>query len=831
MPEDILDNLTEPQREAVTHIDGPMLVVAGAGSGKTRVVTRRIAHLIRSGVRPHQILAMTFTNKAAGEMKERVAALVGETPRWVGTFHSICARLLRYDLEKLGDGRNGGFSIIDTDDQQSLMRQFIKDRNLTEDSRFKPRTLSDRISRAKSDLIDPDNYGEGKYEDEIIANIYRDYEKYLRKTNAVDFDDLLILTVRMLEKVPGLKEVYHDRFKYLLIDEYQDTNRTQYKLMRLLTSDAHNVHVTGDPDQSIYSWRGADYRNIMDFKKDFPEARVVRLEQNYRSTKNILAAANAVIRNNSERIDKDLFTENDAGEKIHAACLESDRDEANWILGRIRDIRAVGAPLNDMAIFYRTNAQSRALEEAFLSAGTPYQIVGGVRFYQRREVKDLLAHLKILVNPRDIVSLSRIVGCRPTGVGEKTLQGIIEQAERIGGGTEENATARLDGMDGANSSPFLFLCRPDFDKVYSGRKNQKLKDFAKWCRQLNDTPRKPVSEAVRNVLHVSGLCEYLILSEPESADERIDNMKSLLQRAEEFAYANPDADLAAFLEDVALVADIDSFDENADTVTLMTLHSAKGLEFPYVFIAGMEQGLLPHENSQNSNFQLEEERRLFYVGLTRAEKQAFLTHACSRFTHGRFAMNAPSPFLGEIPMQLLDVQMMAQPRQRAVFGDNDGLDFDPFGDDDWGDPFGDQKSSFKRYAKPQFGRRSGSSFGSSGGAAAKSTTGAKQPFRKSISFDPDADGMPDDIDDDMLFGDDAPTSAESSPFADDFDAPPATAAPRGGSPKTFRTGDLVLHPTFGKGKILSASNSKVIVQFFIGGVKSLSTAQSRLTRL
>lgn len=807
--DEILSGLTEPQLEAVTHMDGPMLVVAGAGSGKTRVVTRRVAHLIHNGVYPSRILAMTFTNKAAGEMKERVAQLTGEAPRWIGTFHSICARMLRYDLDKLAEGRDGRFSILDDDDQTSLFRELIKKRNL-EDSRFKPKTVRERISRAKSDLIPPADFGQGSYEDEVICHLYEDYEKRLRQMNALDFDDLLVLAVRMLKHVPGLKEVYHDRFRYLLIDEYQDTNRTQYELMRLLTGPSRNVHVTGDPDQSIYSWRGADYRNIMDFQKDFPGARVVRLEQNYRSTKTILAAANRVIRNNRERIDKDLFTENEAGEKIRAACLQSDRDEANWILGQIRDLRAAGHPLKNVAIFYRTNAQSRSLEEAFVSAAVPYQLVGGVRFYQRREVKDFLAHLKVLVNPRDAVSLRRLTGCRPTGVGEKTLDGIIEQS----------AARELP--------PFTFLCDPHFSSVFAGRSSKKLKEFAAWCRMLDETPRKPVQDCVRAALTVSGLCEHLRVDDPETADERIDNLMSFLQRAEEFGYANPDADLAAFLEDVALVADIDGFNENTDAATLMTLHSAKGLEFPYVFIAGMENGLLPHENAQ-TEFQQEEERRLFYVGLTRARQRAYLSYAVTRMTHGRFAANAPSLFLQELPPEVVETEMRAQPMGANLFPSDDLGGGDVWGD--WDDPFGGSSSlrAKPRAATggrtPRFGTRPGASLGGS--------------WKRKGSADPDADGGL-DLGDDLLFGDEVQAHPDELPgIASGSARGQASAGASGGglaarggeSGAAFRSGDLVEHPTFGKGKVLSSSRVKVIVQFFVGGVKSLQTASCRLRRL
>ncbi len=641
MPDPILDNLTDAQREAVTHTQGPMLVVAGAGSGKTRVVTRRIAHLIRQGVPARQILAMTFTNKAAGEMKARVEELVGTTPRWVGTFHSMCARFLRYDLDKLNEGRDGRFTIYDDTDQQGLVKTVLRGRDLDE-KRFRPRSLLARISKAKSDMVEPDGFRDASWDGDVVETVYREYERMLRQMNALDFDDLLILTVKMLLDVPGLKERYQSRFPFVLVDEYQDTNHAQYQLMKLLAGPQQNVHATGDPDQSIYSWRGADYRNIMDFTKDFPEARLVRLEQNYRSTQTILAAANGLIGHNEDRIEKELFTEKEGGEKLLLAQVPDERAEAAWVVDQASRLRAEGRGFKDMAVFYRTNAQSRTFEEACMRSQVPYQVVGGVRFYQRKEIKDLLAHLKLLVNPRDVVSLGRVADCRPTGVGDKTLAALADQSEAEG------------------VAVFDLLRQTNFPQTFRGRSSAKLKRFAEWCRKLGAVEHKPVNACVRSVLDLSGLVEHIgsRADRDPAAEDRIENLDAFLNRAAEFEGDHPDADLGAFLEDVALVADVDTWDPDADQLTLMTLHAAKGLEFPVVFVVGLEDGLLPHKNSWKPAM-LEEERRLFYVGLTRAEERVFLCHAEFRYLSGQTNVSPPSRFLAELPLEFVDAMELA----------------------------------------------------------------------------------------------------------------------------------------------------------------------------
>ncbi len=628
---DLLADLTGPQREAVTHLDGPMLVVAGAGSGKTRVVTRRIAFLISKGVWPSQILAMTFTNKAAREMRERVESLVGDAPQWIGTFHSACARLLRRDLGKLDDGRNGDFTIYDSDDQRSVVKLCLRELGI--DSKdFSPSHFQGEISRAKCAMRTPADVGE-EFDRPFLPEVFAAYEDRMRSLNAVDFDDLLLLTVRLLENRPDIRDVYHSRFRYLLVDEYQDTNRTQYELIRLLCGPARNVHVTGDPDQSIYSWRGADYRNIMDFTTDYPDAKVVRLEQNYRSTQSILEAANTVIRCNTRRIEKDLFTENEVGASVKVVELADERDEARLVVGRVAELRLEGEELRDMAVFYRTNAQSRAFEEELLRAAIPYQILGGLRFYERKEVKDVLAHLQLLVNPRDAVSLQRVVEARPTGVGGKTLAKITAAAE----------SSRVP--------VFHFLQNPDFAGQLGGRANAKVRDFGLWCQGLGEIELSPVGECVRAVIDHSGLVElYQEKGDTDPrAENRLENLNALIEQATVYDDDHPGATLAQFLEEVALVADVDNHDTEAEAITLMTLHSSKGLEFPYVFIAGIEEGYLPHANCCEDPDLVEEERRLFYVGLTRARKEAILTLVQRRYMWGQTDYRIPSRFLDELP--------------------------------------------------------------------------------------------------------------------------------------------------------------------------------------
>ncbi len=642
--DNILDDLTGAQQEAVTHMDGPMLVVAGAGSGKTRVVTRRIAYLISKGVWPDQILAMTFTNKAANEMKERVEALTGDRPRWVGTFHSACARLLRRDIVRLEDGRDSNYTIFDAGDQQTIVKLCMKELRI-EDSELTPAAVSTAISRWKCGLKTPEDALQDAHSvlATFSARTFDLYERRLRELNGVDFDDLLLLTVRLLERCPEIRDIYHSRFRYLLIDEYQDTNRIQYRLMKLLAGPARNVHVTGDPDQSIYSWRGANYRNIMEFTKDYPQARVVRLEQNYRSTQPILDLANALIRHNFDRIEKDLFSEQTGGALPRVVSVYSDRDEAAWVAERVMMLQLEGYHRQDMAVFYRTNGQSRPFEDLFIRASIPYQVVGNVRFYERMEIKDILAHLRLLVNPRDAVSLERVAGCRPTGVGAKTLAALLARSGEVG------------------EAPFRMLSDADFEHRYPGRKSKKLLAFAEWCRELSRISQSPVGECVHQVVLHSTLVDHFEARKDKDplAEDRLGNLEALVDRAFEFENDRPGTTLGDFLQDVALISDVDTHESGAEAVSLMTLHSAKGLEFPVVFIVGLEEQLLPHANCRDDLDAVDEERRLFYVGITRGKEEVAILHASRRYVWGEIQYRQPSRFLKELPRTGIETLKLA----------------------------------------------------------------------------------------------------------------------------------------------------------------------------
>ena len=642
MSDPILDNLTEAQLAAVTHRDGPLLVIAGAGSGKTRVVTRRLAWLIREGVRPSSILAMTFTNKAAKEMKQRVCSLIGESLTNLGTFHSCCARFLRQDASSLDCGLNSNFTIYDEEDSLSLLKTCLKQEGLSSTLGEKGvrRFISDCKNRQMTplELVRGGDYQEFDRRLQDLERAVQAYDQALRRSNAVDFDDLLSLMVRLLRENETLRDIYNRRFRYILVDEYQDTNRIQYELIKLLGGETHNVHVTGDPDQSIYSWRGADYRNIMDFTEDYAGAKVIKLEQNYRSTKVILEASNLLISRNSWRYKKELWTDNPQGENILLRECPSADEEAIWICNRIQQLRLKNVPCHDIAVFYRTNMQSRPLEEAILRQGIPYQLVGGIRYYERREVKDFLAFLRLKTNECDEVALRRVLDCLKCGIGPKTLAKVIDTAARN------------------FQTLFAYLCDENLKRDFRGQ--PKVLAFAEWCRQLRELPLAPVRQACEAVLDHSRLYEDAEKKYgEENLEDRKENLAALIARAQSFDEDNPDGDLSQFLEEISLVADIDSLDAGADSVSLMTLHSSKGLEFPYVFIAGLEQGLLPHSAANAHDFGYEEERRLFYVGLTRARRQVFLSYAAARFQYGKGTHRTePSRFLFELPNDCVDVE-------------------------------------------------------------------------------------------------------------------------------------------------------------------------------
>ncbi|WP_455773936.1 DNA helicase PcrA [[Ruminococcus] lactaris] len=641
----IYDKLNEPQREAVYHTDGPLLILAGAGSGKTRVLTHRIAYLIEErNVNPWNILAITFTNKAAGEMRERVDSLVGfgSESIWVSTFHSMCVRILRRFIDRLGyDNR---FTIYDTDDQKTLMKEVCK--KVAIDTKvFKERSLMSAISSAKNELILPDEFelnAGGDFAKLKIAKVYREYEAQLKANNALDFDDLLVKTVQLLQTQPDVLENYQERFRYIMVDEYQDTNTVQFQLVRLLAGKYRNLCVVGDDDQSIYKFRGANIRNILDFGHEFSDACVIKLEQNYRSTGNILNAANRVIANNKGRKEKTLWTANGEGELVHLRQFDTGYDEADFIAEDIKKEVRAGASYNDHAVLYRTNAQSRLLEEKFVAMNVPYKIVGGVNFYARREIKDLLAYLKTIDNGMDDIAVRRIINVPKRGIGLTTINRIQESAAERGLGFYETLMA-----------PELI---PGI-----GRSAAKLDSFAALIEYFKGlTGQMSITDLLREVIEKTGYMESLDSEDKEDAQARKENIDELINKAAAYEEAAEDRDepatLSAFLEEVALVADIDSLDEEQDYVVLMTLHSAKGLEFPHVYLAGMEDGLFPSYMTITSDDRddLEEERRLCYVGITRAEQELTLTCARRRMVRGETQYNKISRFIKEIPAELLD---------------------------------------------------------------------------------------------------------------------------------------------------------------------------------
>ena len=641
----IYDTLNEQQKEAVLHTEGPLLILAGAGSGKTRVLTHRIAYLIEEqGVNPWNILAITFTNKAAGEMRERVDKLVGFGAEsiWVSTFHSTCVRILRRHIDLLGYDNN--FTIYDSDDQKTLMKDVCK--LLQIDTKiFKERALLGTISHAKDELITPEEFrirAEGDFSQKKIAEVYEEYEKQLRANNALDFDDLLVKTVQLFQTQADVLEYYQERFRYIMVDEYQDTNTVQFELIRLLASKYRNLCVVGDDDQSIYKFRGANIKNILNFEHVFEDAKVIKLEQNYRSTSNILNAANAVIRNNRGRKDKTLWTDNGDGEKLEFRQFDTAYDEAEYIVGDIREHVDRGeCTYNDNAILYRTNAQSRIFEEKFVTANIPYKIVGGVNFYARREIKDLLSYLKTVDNGQDDLAVRRIINVPKRGIGLTSINRVQEYAVR-------HEVGFYEALRAVDLIPNI------------GRGASKLESFVALIEHFKtDAQEMSISGLMKEIIEETGYVESLEAEDSEEAEARIENIDELMSKIVAYEEAceemNEPPTLSGFLEEVALVADIDSLDENSDYVVLMTLHSAKGLEFPHVYLAGLEDGIFPSYMTITADDpeEVEEERRLCYVGITRAEKALTLTCARRRMIRGETQYNKMSRFLKEIPMELL----------------------------------------------------------------------------------------------------------------------------------------------------------------------------------
>ena len=635
----IFSGLNREQLKAVETLEGPVLVLAGAGSGKTRALTYRVANLIAHGVPAGSILALTFTNKAAKEMKDRILSLVGAAEAedaWISTFHSTCARILRRDIEKLGYKRS--FAIYDDDDQSAILKDILKKLNI--DDKFIPiREVKGRIGDAKNRLLSPDEWfmqTQRDHRTSLIHDIMTEYEKRLKNLNALDFDDLLLRTLELLADHPPVLESYRNRFRYVMVDEYQDTNRAQYELVKLLTERSRNLCVVGDDDQSIYGWRGADIRNILDFEKDYPDAKVIKLEQNYRSTSTILDAANQVIAHNSNRKDKKLWTETGEGEKIRVFTAEDERDEAAWIADLIRSMNKSGEAFGCNAILYRTNAQSRVLEEMLMRASIPYKVFGGQKFYERKEIKDIIAYLRVIANPADDLSLRRIINVPRRSIGEST---ILEHAEHAD----------------TNEMP-LYSALSDMPEKLGSRPRKCITEFFTMMTllgALKDT--LPLEEFVETLIRQTGLREQYVKEKSEEAQARIENIDEFMGAIHEFSQASEHATLEDYLENVALVTDLDRAEDERGYVTLMTLHSAKGLEFRNVFIAGMEENIFPSSRSLQDENRLEEERRLMYVGITRAMGRLFLSRARQRSIYNQVSLNPPSRFLKEIPARLLDV--------------------------------------------------------------------------------------------------------------------------------------------------------------------------------
>ncbi|MBB3130952.1 DNA helicase-2/ATP-dependent DNA helicase PcrA [Paenibacillus rhizosphaerae] len=674
-----IQRLNPQQRQAVEATDGPLLIMAGAGSGKTRVLTHRIAYLIATRkAPPWGILAITFTNKAAREMQDRVAKLVGNEGRdiWVSTFHSMCVRILRRDIERIGFTSN--FSILDSTDQLSVIRNCMKDLNL-DTKKFEPKAIQSVISTAKNELVTPSQYEQkaGDYFEGLVAKVYTMYQKRLKANNSLDFDDLIMATIQLFKEVPEVLDFYQKKFQYIHVDEYQDTNRAQYMLCRMLADSHHRICVVGDSDQSIYRWRGADISNILNFEEDYPEARTILLEQNYRSTSTILNAANEVIGQNTGRKPKKLWTDKGEGAKIKVYRADSEHDEGYFVTSEISKNVNQGKSYQDHAILYRTNAQSRVIEEILIKSDIPYQIVGGIKFYDRKEIKDMLAYLRLLSNPDDDISLTRIINVPKRSIGDTTVAKLAAAATERG------------------VSIFRVLEFVD-DLGFAGRTRNALVEFYDMISALYQMVEYlSVTELTEKMLEMT---QYRIDLQRENTIEsrsRLENIDEFLSVTMEFEKNNEDKSLVAFLTDLALIADIDSMNDNeedrSDAVVLMTMHSAKGLEFPVVFIIGMEEGVFPHSRAFQDNEELEEERRLAYVGITRAEQQLFLSCAQMRTLFGRTTANPPSRFLDEIPEELKEDTVVARDRYRR--GGNIGGSYGGRG-------FGSGGSNFGRSAAP-----------------------------------------------------------------------------------------------------------------------------------
>lgn len=826
----IYDTLNDKQKEAVFCTEGPLLILAGAGSGKTRVLTHRIAYLIdRLGVNPWHILAITFTNKAAGEMRERVDKLVGfgSESIWVSTFHSTCVRILHRHIDLLGYDTN--FTIYDTDDQKTVMKEVCKKLQI-DTKQLKERTILNAISGAKNELIDAERFEKNvswDFTQRKIAEAYKLYQQTLRKNNAVDFDDLIMLTVELFKKNPEVLQNYQNRFTYIMVDEYQDTNTAQFELVRLLAQANRNLCVVGDDDQSIYKFRGANIRNILDFEKEYPDAKVVRLEQNYRSTQSILDAANAVIRNNRGRKSKTLWTDQGAGRRVRFQQFDTAYEEAEFIADDVaRKYRKNGASFSDFAVLYRTNAQARILEERMVMEGIPYNVVGGVNFYARREIKDMLAYLKTIDNGLDDVAVKRIINIPKRGIGAATIQRVQDYAD-------EKGISFYNALREAGEVPGV------------GRSLTKLNSFVTMIQAFRGKMEYySLKELLEDILEQTGYLEELRASDEEDADDRIDNVEELISKLVTYEESAEEPSLSEFLEQVALVSDLDNVDGGEGRVLLMTLHSAKGLEFPCVYLAGLEDGLFPGYMSIVSEDaeDIEEERRLAYVGITRAMQELTLTCARQRMVRGETQYNAVSRFVREIPPELLDgyVPPLKKWQDEDSFGFGDSLPFYDGSERRSGGGFGQSYGGGSRRSSGQdFGGTSQSSAGQNyGGNSQRSfgqnTVGASQKSYGGGSYHTFDNGGLKRVT--RTAEQDKPYIAKAGGLSSlkNIDGLSKGAQMPGGAPD-YGVGDRVLHTKYGEGTVLSLTKGtkdyQVTVMFDTMGQRSMYAGFAKLKKL
>ncbi len=796
-----LSGLNPQQREAVTHGNGPLLVLAGAGSGKTRVITYRIAYLIDElGVRPQNILAVTFTNKAAAEMLHRVDQIVpagGHRP-WIGTFHSTSLRILRRHADRLGYTKS--FAVYDTSDQLTLVRRCMRELNVNDEA-FPPRSVLTRISHAKNELIGPVEYEKTNHDffGARVAEIYRLYQKRLREFDAMDFDDLIGKYVELLEQHEDVRNEIHERFQHLLIDEYQDTNRAQYVLVKALAGAAGNVVAVGDEDQSIYRFRGADINNILNFERDFPGAKIVKLEQNYRSTGNILEAATGVVSNNIARKGKTLFTKGGQGEPVRVVTCGNDRDEAQFVLEKVSSLRSSKYKLTDFAILFRTNAQSRPFEEELLRANLPYVVVGGVKFYERAEIKDILSFVRVTVRPHDTPSVERVINVPSRGIGDTTIAALTEQA-----------TAQNVSLWTIVEGDLHFL---------PARASKAVKEFREIIQDLQRASTNPLPEFMDYVFLRTGYRRMLQESRDLQDESRLENLEELLNSAREYSEQNPQAGLADYLDSLTLMSDLDRY-ESEKGVTLMTLHSAKGLEFKVVFLAGMEEGILPHANSLEKSEDMEEERRLCYVGMTRARELLFCLHAHERRVHGKFREQNISPFIAEIPEGAREHVRLA----RAFAPQADNWREKPM--------YGGGSSSYGSSGRGGYGS---SNYGSNydnrrSDARRPSAAPSRGPVQAARSAPPPQPKKPDNANGVLSFFQNAPVQFDPSAIK----AANEQQQTSGAGAAELKRGQRVRHDQFGIGTILtmegSGPDAKLTVYFERAGSKKFIAKFAKLTR-